>query len=53
MLEDLLKNERYIPSDQGFVITDDFNPLESLQMRKAEVYWSRLLTDLGADLLAR
>lgn len=53
MLEDLLKNERDIPSDRGFVITDDFNPLESLQMRKAEVYWSRLLTDLGADLLAR
>ena len=53
MLENLLQNETDIPSDRGFVITDDFNPLESLQMRKAEVYWSRLLSDLGADLLAR
>ena len=53
MLENLLKNERDIPSNRGFIITDDFNPLESLQMRKAEVYWSRLLSDVGADLLAR
>ena len=53
MLENLLENERDIAGDRGFVITDDFNPLESLQMRKAEVSWSRLLSDVGADLLAR
>ncbi len=53
ILESLLENETDIPRDRGFVITDDFNSLESLQMRKAEVYWSRFVSDVGADLLAR
>ena len=53
MLGNLLKNERSISSDRGFVITDDFNPLESMQMRKAEIYWSKLLLDLSLALLAR
>jgi len=53
ILGNLLKNERSISSDRGFVITDDFNPLESMQMRKAEIYWSKLLLDLSLVLLAR
>ena len=53
MLDNLLSRERSISSERGFVITDDFNPLESMQMRKAEIYWYRVLSDVSADLLAR
>ena len=53
MLDNLLSNERSISSERGFVITDDFNPLESMQMRKAEIYWTRVLADVSAELLAR
>ena len=53
MLDNLLRYEHKISNDQGFVITDDFNPLESMQVRKAEIYRHQLLSDISADLLAR
>ncbi|MEE8349864.1 MAG: hypothetical protein V3R94_09855, partial [Acidobacteriota bacterium] len=53
MLDNLLDYEREIDSDQGFVITDDFNPLESMQVKKAEFYRHQVLADIGAELLAR
>ena len=53
MLDNLLRYEGSISSDQGFVITDDFNPLESMQVKKAEIYRHQLLSDISADLLAR
>jgi hypothetical protein len=53
MLGNLLRYEGSISSDQGFVITDDFNPLESMQVKKAEIYRHQLLSDISPDLLAR
>jgi hypothetical protein len=53
MLDNLLRYERSISSELGFVITDDFNPLESMQVKKAEIYRHQLLSDLSVDLLAR
>jgi spermidine synthase len=53
MLDSLLRFEHDINNDRGFVITDDFNPLESMQVKKAEIYRHQLLSDIGADLLAR
>ena len=53
MLDNLLRYERSISSNQGFVITDDFNPLESMQVKKAEIYRHQLLSDISPDLLAR
>lgn len=53
MLDNLLRYEHKISSDQGFVITDDFNPLDSMQVKKAEIYRHQVLSDISADLLAR
>ncbi len=53
MLDNLFRYEHKISSDQGFVITDDFNPLDSMQVRKAEIYRHQVLSDISADLLAR
>jgi spermidine synthase len=42
-----------VDKTQGLVLTDNFNPLEHLQVHKAE-YYRRFLVDwLGADLLVR
>jgi spermidine synthase len=38
---------------QGVVLTDDFNPLERLQTRKAEHYRRILVDWFGTDLLVR
>jgi spermidine synthase len=38
--------------EHGFAITDDFNPLERLQARKAEVYRALLVQRLGMASLA-
>ncbi len=40
-------------SGSGFVITDDYNPLESLQVSKAEAYREMLANRLGVDVLAQ
>jgi hypothetical protein len=36
---------------EGVVISDDFNPLESMQIAKAEVYRQLLIDRIGSDLL--
>jgi len=41
------KRAQYSNSDRSFVTSDDFNLLESVQMRKAEIYRSKLLSDLS------
>jgi hypothetical protein len=38
---------------QGVILTDDFNPLERLQTRKAEHYRRILVDWFGTDLLVR
>ena len=47
----LSKREFELNIEDGFVITDDFNPLESMQVRKAEVYRQKLLERVGKQLL--
>ncbi len=42
-----------IDETQGVVLTDNFNPLEHLQTRKAEYYRQVLLDWFGTDLLIR
>jgi spermidine synthase len=42
-----------VDADQGIALTDDFNPLEHLQTRKAEHYRSVMVEWFGADLLVR
>ena len=46
---------RYILVDEskGFILTDNLNPLEHLQTRKAEHYRQTLVEWFGADLLIR
>ncbi|MGH8536069.1 MAG: hypothetical protein ACREXM_06275 [Gammaproteobacteria bacterium] len=38
---------------QGVTMTDNFNPLEQLQTRKAEYYRQVMVNWYGADLLVR
>ena len=52
ILDNLLRYERSVSSELGFVITDDFNPLESMQVKKAEIYRHQVLADISPDLLA-
>ena len=40
-----------MPQTPGFVITDDFNPLESMQVRKAEIYRDLLVQRIDPSLL--
>ena len=40
-----------IESESGVVISDDFNPLEFMQVRKAETYRSQIAEWLGAEIL--
>jgi spermidine synthase len=40
-----------LAADSGFVITDDFNPLETLQIPKAEAYREMLAKRLGLGVL--
>ncbi|CCE23555.1 fused MFS/spermidine synthase [Methylotuvimicrobium alcaliphilum] len=49
-----LKQRRYqVPQDQGIVLTDNFNPLEQMQVYKAEHYRNVVVGWFGADLLLR
>lgn len=38
-----------LPKGDGWIVTDDYNPLESLQVGKAEAYRSLLLKRIGTD----
>lgn len=49
----LAKKEITITTDDAFVITDDYNPLESLQVAKAEHYRDILMKRLGKEILLR
>jgi spermidine synthase len=44
--------ERRIPVDQGLVITDDYNPLQSMQAEAAERYREIMLQRLGIAMMA-
>jgi len=52
MLE-LLSQRRYAMAEGDLVVTDDFNPLENLQVSKAEAYRKVLLERVGMDVLLR
>ena len=47
----LVERECDLAGTEGVVISDDFNPLESMQVAKAEAYRQLLLERLGSDLL--
>jgi hypothetical protein len=47
----LLDHEHRFPDGAGFVITDDYNPMESRQVRKAETYRKRFLERIAFELL--
>ncbi|MEE9345204.1 MAG: fused MFS/spermidine synthase [Methylococcales bacterium] len=49
----LTKKEISIDTKNAFVVTDDYNPLESLQVAKAEHYRELLMKRLGAEILIR
>jgi hypothetical protein len=52
MLDDLSARENTDPLGEGFLVTDDFNPLDYLQTGKAEEYRNIIAQRLGLDLLA-
>lgn len=49
----LLDHEHRFPEGSGFIITDDYNPMESRQIRKAETYRTHFLQRIAFDLLLR
>lgn len=49
----LQQHEIYISGKTGILITDDFNPLESLQVAKAEYYRNILIKRVGKEILFR
>ncbi|NOS81643.1 MAG: fused MFS/spermidine synthase [Nitrospira sp.] len=49
----LIEHERQIPDADGFTITDDYNPMESRQVRKSETYRKLFLDRIAFELLLR
>jgi spermidine synthase len=49
----LLDHEHRFTEEGGFVLTDDYNPLESRQVRKAETYRKHFLERIAFELLMR
>lgn len=49
----LIEHEHRIPDTDGFTITDDYNPMESRQVRKSETYRKLFLERIAFDLLLR
>jgi spermidine synthase len=49
----LLDHEHRFVEGSGFVLTDDYNPLESRQVRKAETYRKHFLERIAFELLPR
>lgn len=49
----LLDHEHMIADSEGFTITDDYNPMESRQVRKSEAYRKLFLERIAFDLLLR
>lgn len=52
-LKVLLEHEYAVPDGKGVVVTDDYNPMESLQVRKAETYRKIFIERVAANLLLR
>ncbi len=52
-LKVLLEHEYTMSGDSGVVVTDDYNPMESLQVRKAETYRKIFMERVAFDLLLR
>lgn len=50
---ELAKKEISINTENAFVVTDDYNPLENLQVAKAEHYRELLMKRLGKEILLR
>ena len=49
----LIEHEHRIPDMDGFTITDDYNPMESRQVRKSEAYRKLFLERIAFELLLR
>lgn len=49
----LIDHEHRISDTDGFLITDDYNPMESRQVRKSEAYRKLFLERIAFDLLLR
>lgn len=49
----LIEHEYRIDDADGFTITDDYNPMESRQVRKSEAYRKLFLERIAFDLLLR
>ena len=47
----LRMREVLVKSEDGFIITDNYNPLESLQLAKAEHYRNILVERMGKNIL--
>jgi spermidine synthase len=47
----LLDHEHTIAGSEGFTITDDYNPMESRQVRKSETYRKLFLERIAFELL--
>lgn len=52
-LQWLLDHEHRFAEGSGFVLTDDYNPLENRQVRKSETYREHFLERIAFDLLLR
>lgn len=51
-IEQWLKNHEFqFPDNDGLVITDNFNPMESIQVAKAELYRKYLIDRVGKKML--
>jgi spermidine synthase len=49
----LIEHEHTMPDADGFTITDDYNPMESRQVRKSEAYRKLFLERIAFELLLR
>jgi spermidine synthase len=49
----LLDHEHTMNSSESFTITDDYNPMESRQVRKSETYRKHFLERIALELLLR
>ena len=49
----LIEHEHTVPDADGFTITDDYNPMESRQVRKSEAYRKLFLERIAFELLLR
>ena len=49
----LIDHEYGVPNGEGIVITDNYNPMESLQVRKAESYRKLFMERVAFELLLR